>query len=273
MSTIALAASLIIALAYYAIAGMVTRGLIRSGQLWRNRLATATAAIFFSYGVGHGIYTVYLLDGGSAAWQFVIWDAVTAIVALIFGTLLMLDDVARRRLEQQLAADRSELAEAQALARVGSWSIDLETLRVTRSEEFLRIFDVSSEQADAGMDWNRIDPVDRARVRSAVKRVVEDGEPMDDDYRVRTPRGERVVHARGHRETHPATGALRAVGTVQDITESYRLHERLRVAFEQAGVAMTIVGLEGDDYGPSSQPTRPTPSCSGTGSTSSSAKA
>jgi hypothetical protein len=53
-------ANLAISMAYFGITVAIVVPVTRAGQLWSNRLATATAMIFFSCAVGHGLHSGYL---------------------------------------------------------------------------------------------------------------------------------------------------------------------------------------------------------------------
>ena len=122
------AANLVIAIAYFAIAWAIVRPLHRTGQLLTNRLGMATAAIFFTCAVHHGMHTVHMVlpifgideHGGSALrnafdWHMVAWDFVGAGVAVyywslrrVYGTLMdgakLFDDLKER---ENLAAELS----------------------------------------------------------------------------------------------------------------------------------------------------------------------
>ncbi len=107
-----LCANAIVAGAYFTIFSIVARGLARSGQLWTNRLGMATAAIFFSCGMGHLIHVEHLFTDPATRtvvdWHLAGWDLVTACVAIFYlslrrsyGKLLdsptMFDDAVRSR--------------------------------------------------------------------------------------------------------------------------------------------------------------------------------
>ncbi len=129
------------------------------------------------------------------------------------------------------ASDRlelSDLRDAQRVAQLGSWAVEVATGRRYRSPEYLRLFALEPDQAhDVELAYLRLHPEDRDRARAALERLVETGEPLDETYRLALPDGSaRVIHARGRRETLPG-GRVRAVGTVQDVTEEQRLRDQL----------------------------------------------
>ena len=90
-------ANLAISMAYFGITVAIVVPVTRAGQLWSNRLATATAMIFFSCAVGHGLHSIHALDslagggqemtGGWPEWPSAAWDALTATVGVYYWTL------------------------------------------------------------------------------------------------------------------------------------------------------------------------------------------
>jgi hypothetical protein len=97
--TIGLVANAWITLAYLAIVGSIVVPLVRSRQLTKNKLGTATAAIFLSCAVHHGVHVLDLafpaVDGdtvhGMATrrgwdWELALWDVLGgAAAAYYFG--------------------------------------------------------------------------------------------------------------------------------------------------------------------------------------------
>jgi PAS domain S-box-containing protein len=146
---LALLGNFVIAAAYAAITVAVVVPVVRAGQLRTNRLAIATALIFFSCSVGHGFHTVASWQvimgaapmGGmhvaSSGWQWpaAVWDLFTAGVGLYYWTLrrgygvllssggLYVDPGQQRLLDEvtvreQLAAQRVERHRAALAAAV-----------------------------------------------------------------------------------------------------------------------------------------------------------
>ncbi|GAA4600877.1 PAS domain S-box-containing protein [Actinoplanes octamycinicus] len=136
-----LLANLVIMVAYAAITTAILVPVSRAGQLRTNRLATATALIFFSCSVGHGLHALSMLlaelrlarhpasHAASADWFWTsaAWDVLTATVAVYYWTLrrsygLLLargaiydDPWSRNRLDEADARERAarDVAEAQ----------------------------------------------------------------------------------------------------------------------------------------------------------------
>ncbi len=125
----------------------------------------------------------------------------------------------------QATADREEgLAEAQALAGLGSFELDLATGKQVWSDELFRLFGLDPAEPTVTRQGilSRIHPEDQeALVR--MRATLEAGTPSATDCRILLPDGSvRWVHARGEVKDH--RGGLPTVvsGTVQDITERKR---------------------------------------------------
>ena len=90
----------VIAVAYFLIFSAIILPLVRGKQLRKNPLGTATAAIFLTCAVHHGIHAVHMampafgldLTYGNAmrsawTWQLAVWDIIGAVVATYYWTL------------------------------------------------------------------------------------------------------------------------------------------------------------------------------------------
>jgi PAS domain S-box-containing protein len=98
---VALLGNCVISLAYAAITVAIVVPVVRAGQLRTNRLATATALIFFSCSVGHGFHALGAAQaiaraaemGGMAmppagwGWASAVWDVLTATAGVYYWTL------------------------------------------------------------------------------------------------------------------------------------------------------------------------------------------
>src|SRR5205823_127904 len=116
-------------------------------------------------------------------------------------------EAANRDLEERvrsrtaaLDADRERLAEAQRIAGIGSWDLELGTEAVLWSDELYRIFGVDPATFEPTFDafLALVHPDDRPMVTSGLERALARREPFLFDYRVPLPDG-RVhwVRARG----------------------------------------------------------------------------
>jgi PAS domain S-box-containing protein len=193
------------------------------------------------------------------------------VVALLSATLVrnnrgeaeyfvcqVLDMTERYAYQEALAASRAKLAEAQAVARLGSWEWDIASDTVTWSDELYRIYGVRPEDREADESsydsyLDQIHPEDRVRVARVIETAVAERRPWSLDYRIVRPDGEqRMIHARGEVVTGEDDRPAVVHGTCQDVTESRRVEDALRAAeqlfrraFDDAPVGMALIDLEG----------------------------
>lgn len=93
-------ANVVIAVAYFLISAAIVVPLVRSRQLWVNRLGTATGLIFWSCAMGHAGHAAHLLlpsvgmeeHAGFAlrqafSWHVAIGDAMTATIGIWYWSL------------------------------------------------------------------------------------------------------------------------------------------------------------------------------------------
>jgi len=137
--------------------------------------------------------------------------------------LLSISDITeRKKAEEKLADSQRELAEAQRVARIGSWSLDVERQSMQWSDELYRIFGVEKETFDLTYDMfmELIHPEDRSDVRQTNLQALEEGQAFDIEYRVITPAGETKTISEIGYATKDASGKVISLfGTAQDITK------------------------------------------------------
>lgn len=137
----------------------------------------------------------------------------------------------QRELTDQLRASEARLVAAQAVAKVGSWETDLETLAVVWSEETHRIFetDMTTFAPTHQAFLDIIHPDDRRSVDEAFVQSFKETSASSIEHRVTVSGGRIKFLEERWRVIHDANGkALRAFGTCQDITERKQAEERIR---------------------------------------------
>jgi len=137
----------------------------------------------------------------------------------------------RNRAEDKIRSSEAALAEAQAVAHVGSWDFELVARRLSWSAETYRIYGVEPGHFEPSYEaWLALaHPEDRAAMDAGYVAAVANRTEVAIDHRIVRPDGSiRLVHERG-RTFYGADGRpLRSVGTVQDITERKLVEEKLR---------------------------------------------
>jgi PAS domain S-box-containing protein len=165
------------------------------------------------------------------------------------------DFTEQKHTDEQLRRSEHLLAEAQRLAHIGSWNLDVPTRTVTWSDELYRIFGLEPGEIDPGrqaMDF--IHPADRAELDLVLKVAFEGRDPFSLTYRIRRRDGsERFLQSQGYVVCDDHGTPLNFFGTTQDMTE--RLHaeealgrseELLRLVLEAIPVGVAVMDVEGN---------------------------
>ena len=149
---------------------------------------------------------------------------------------LMRENNERRQAEEYLRKSQIQLAQAQQVARLGSWEWDLRENKVTWSEESHRLYGRRPDESGSPMETclERVHPEDLARVNKTMAESLRTRQPFICDHRVILPDGvERVMQGRGEVQVNAKDEPIKMFGTVQDITEAKRAEEALRRSEEQ----------------------------------------
>lgn len=146
-----------------------------------------------------------------------------------------LDITERREAEERTREIASRLQEAQSIAGIGSWEVDISSTRQWWSDEIYRIFGEDPRTFEPVREnlLAKIHPEDRQKVIDAVERARVDGAPYSIVYRIVLRDGtERIVQGRGRciARQDGEGPPTRFAGTVQDITERERTDQALRAA-------------------------------------------
>ena len=169
--------------------------------------------------------------------------------------LAILRDVTeRRQAAEQLRARERQLAEAQQIARMGSWEWDL-VEHVAWSDEMYRIFGVEparfQPRSSSLVDF--VHPDDLEHADRALRTALEGQGRLAMEFRIRRPDGsEAEIQIRGDVVRDEHGDPVRIVGTAQDVTERREAERRLeaseeryRSLFEYNPAAVFSLDLEG----------------------------
>jgi PAS domain S-box-containing protein len=158
-----------------------------------------------------------------------------------------------RELERRLRAEAS-LAQAQEIARLGTYTWDLQNDRIELSEVARHVLGVANGEAPLSFEGvlRRIHPDDRDRLTKETMTSLTTGRPAaPGEYRVVWPDGTvRVLYLTGNFVLEDGV-PVRNSGTILDITERKRVETQLRereewlsLIFDLAPIAMAIEGLD-----------------------------
>ncbi|WP_219905143.1 bifunctional diguanylate cyclase/phosphodiesterase [Pseudothauera lacus] len=170
------------------------------------------------------------------------------VIRLPEGEILSVfkDVTARKRAEDALGESLRNLREAQRLARIGHWTLDLRSGSLEWSEEIYRIFEIDRQRFGASYQafLDAIHPDDRTRVDTAFSAALRDGTAYEITHRLRFADGRiRHIHERGEIVRDSEGSALFARGTAQDISELHHAQEALQLyanIFHHSGEAILV---------------------------------
>jgi PAS domain S-box-containing protein len=174
---------------------------------------------------------------------------IAGTTVLILGLAVVTSLVARHGESQVRAAaerlrDRErQLAEAQAIAHVGSWELDIATNRASWSDEAYRMFGVPPGEP-VGYDrlLDRLHPEDRERVARIIAAGLADRRAVEYECRIVRPDGVvRHVLSRNVVVTDAVGQPLRLAGTALDITERKAAEESQQILLHELQSALVEV--------------------------------
>jgi PAS domain S-box-containing protein len=141
------------------------------------------------------------------------------------------DITERKQVEEQLREYFRLTSVASEAGRVGAWHLDIESNRLTCSDELLALIGIDKSQLDgtpAAVEAV-VHPDDLERYRADRAKAFAEGDQLAYDFRVVRPDGEvRSLHKRGDVVRRADGAAIEAYGVMLDITERKQAEERQR---------------------------------------------
>ena len=138
---------------------------------------------------------------------------------------------ALERQEALIGVDRMQrqLQQAERMANIGSWRLDLRGDAVEWSDQTYTIHGLTPADGEALATALDFYPAhDRAKLETALAHCIATGEAYDLELEFVTARGEqRRVRAMGEAEYAACGERVAIVGVIQDVTERYRLEQSL----------------------------------------------
>jgi PAS domain S-box-containing protein len=150
----------------------------------------------------------------------------------VLGVFAAARDITERKLaDEQLRRSEHSLSEAQRIAHLGNWELDLVHNVLLWSDEIYRIFEIDPDKFGASYEafLNAIHPDDRDMVNKAYTDSLASRVPYNIVHRLKMPDG-RIKYVNEMCETYYDDNGkpLRSIGTVHDITERKLAEEEIK---------------------------------------------
>jgi PAS domain S-box-containing protein len=130
---------------------------------------------------------------------------------------------------EKLQRSETLYKQAQSLAHIGNWSVDLLTNEISWSDELYNIYQLNKEQQITLEKWVYfIHPEEREEVLAYWQRCLREKQNYDKVHRIVLNNGTiKTLHRKGEFIYNTDGVPIKIAGTTQDITEQYRTQQEL----------------------------------------------
>ena len=150
------------------------------------------------------------------------------------------------KLKNTLKASEQDLKEAQEIANIGHWKLDVVKNTLEWSDEIFKIFEIDKEEFEPSYEafLETIHPDDREIVNEAYTRSLKNKLPYDIEHRLLMKDGRikwvnEICRSKFDKNGNP----LRSVGIVQDITELKIAAEQTEKNIESLRLSESLTGI------------------------------
>jgi PAS domain S-box-containing protein len=135
----------------------------------------------------------------------------------------------RKATQHELERRGAQLAEAQRIARLGLFDLDVGSGEVNWSDEMFRLFGYEPGQTDVTIDlvFEMMEDDSRELLQHILEQAIAERGDFEVELVARKIDGSRIDFAARGTVVEDPTGSLRVIGSAQDITERQRLEEQL----------------------------------------------
>lgn len=154
----------------------------------------------------------------------------------IIGVACYAAETTRKKIyQEELVRINQMLAEAQKIAHLGYWEVDLTKNEVFWSEETYSIWALSTEKKpDLDYFYSTIHPDDLSEFKTLNEQSIKEGKTLDAIHRILLPDGTiKHIHERGELVKDEAGRPWKFKGTSQDISDEVKRTEEVRISNER----------------------------------------
>ncbi len=174
---------------------------------------------------------------------------------LKLANLQLGDDILTKHLrEQELKVSKTKLERAMEVARLGTWEMDLSTRMLHGSAELFRIFGLPEDSPSLPTTdaLTMILKDDAPVMLAGLKRLVDDGITLNDEFHFEKPNGELgLFHTIAKLITNDNGVPVKVAGVIQDVTarslvqqELKESEERLKTVLDSLNAGVVMIDAE-----------------------------
>ncbi|MGZ3844818.1 MAG: PAS domain-containing protein [Flavisolibacter sp.] len=139
------------------------------------------------------------------------------------------DITERQRLIDRLQESENNFKQAQNLARIGNWTMDVQSKEFTGSDEMFRIYQLEPQEQFDFDTWLTYLEDDKDEIIAYYEACLREKKTYDKTHRIRTRKGNvKTIHHKGQFLLNEDGVPFKMIGTTQDVTEEYRVQQELR---------------------------------------------
>jgi len=135
------------------------------------------------------------------------------------------------RVREELVRNRADLMKIQRIARLGSWSWEVEQRRIMLSDEAWSLIGMTPQSGGVGLEqiWQRVLVRDRLRIERLLRGAGPLRSTLNFECRMRTPEAElRILRIEAELQFDAGAALVSAHGAVQDVTRDRLAADQIR---------------------------------------------